>query len=163
MSREKDKLKIRNPSAGASALQPSGLASSDDREPVAEKRPVPVLLIALLVALVFWGELYVMRHGGDVAGEKGAFPAMVYFPFQTYAQIPKPAGGAAEGAKFYGQYCAICHQPGGSGLPAQFPPLAGSDWVLEEGPNRIIRLMLNGIQGPITVNGQSFNNAMPPW
>ena len=35
--------------------------------------------------------------------------------------------------------------------------------MLEEGPNRILKLILNGIQGPITVNGQPFNNAMPPW
>ena len=27
----------------------------------------------------------------------------------------------------------------------------------------MIRLVLDGIQGPITVKGQSFNNAMPPW
>ncbi|MCI0748607.1 MAG: cytochrome c [Verrucomicrobia subdivision 3 bacterium] len=163
MSRKKDKHKLRDASAGTSTIQPSRPTSGDDREPVAERRPVPVLLIALLVALVFWGELYVMRHGGDIGGEKGAFPAMVYFPFKSYAEIPKPPGGAAEGVKFYGQYCAICHQANGMGIPGQFPPLAGSDWVLEEGPNRVIRLMLNGIQGPITVNGQPFNNAMPPW
>jgi mono/diheme cytochrome c family protein len=35
--------------------------------------------------------------------------------------------------------------------------------VLEEGPNRIIKLILNGIQGPITVSGQQFNNSMLPW
>jgi mono/diheme cytochrome c family protein len=35
--------------------------------------------------------------------------------------------------------------------------------VLEDGPNRIIKLILNGIQGPITVSGQQFNNSMVPW
>jgi mono/diheme cytochrome c family protein len=137
--------------------------AGDDREPIAENRPVPVLLIALLVALLFWGDMYIMRNGGDVGGEAGAFPAKVYDPYKTYAAIPKADGGAAVGGKMYAQNCAICHQTGGTGIPGQFPPLAGSEWVLEEGPNRVIKLILNGIQGPITVSGQPFNNAMPPW
>ena len=62
----------------------------DDREPVTERRPVPVLLIGLLVALFFWGDMYVMHNGGDVGGDAGAFPAQVYYPYASYAQIPKP-------------------------------------------------------------------------
>jgi mono/diheme cytochrome c family protein len=136
----------------------------EDREPVAERRPVPVLLIALLVTLVFWGDMYIMRNGADVGGQMGAFPSQVYYPYRSYAEIPNPLnGGTVRGGKLYGQYCSICHQPNGMGVPGQFPPLAQSDWVVEEGPNRIIRLVLNGIQGPITVSGQQFNNAMPPW
>jgi mono/diheme cytochrome c family protein len=134
-----------------------------DREPVAERRPVPVLLIALLIGLVFWGDLYIMKNGADIGGKKGAFPHQVYPPYVRFDQIPDQGGGGADGAKLFGLYCAICHQSTGMGLPGQFPPLAGSDWVSEEGPNRIIRLILNGVQGPITVNGQPFNNAMPPW
>jgi mono/diheme cytochrome c family protein len=136
--------------------------AGDDREPVTENRPVPVLLVALLVALLFWGDMYVMHNGGDVGGEAGAFPASVFDPYKTYAAIPR-AGGSQIGPKMYAQNCSICHQAGGTGIPGQFPPLAGSDWVLEDGPNRVIKLILNGIQGPITVNGQAFNNAMPPW
>src|SRR5688500_3906388 len=110
--------------------------AGDEREPVAENRPVPVLLIALLVALLFWGDMYVMRNGGDVGGEAGAFPARVYDPYKTHASIPKPGGDVgAAGRKIYADYCAACHQAGGTGIPGQFPPLAGSDWVLEEGPN----------------------------
>lgn len=135
----------------------------DNREPVAERRPVPVLLIALLIALIFWGDMYIMQNGADIGGAKGAFPHQVYSPYVRIDQIPTEGGDTQKGAKLYGLYCAICHQPNGMGLPGQFPPLAGSDWVLEEGPNRIIRLILNGVQGPITVNGQPFNNAMPPW
>jgi mono/diheme cytochrome c family protein len=133
---------------------------------VAEHRPVPVLLIALLVALLFWADLYVLHNGGDVNGSKGAFPAMVYFPFKTYAEIPKLGEDPEKGGKIYALYCSVCHQPTGLGVPAEGkPPLAGSDWVNEEGPNRIIRIILNGLQGPITVSGQQFNQgtAMPPW
>jgi mono/diheme cytochrome c family protein len=165
MSR-KNKQKERNAgSAGAPERRVTEAVhvAGDEREPVAENRPVPVLLLALLIALLFWGDMYIMRNGGDVGGEAGAFPARVYDPYKRYADIPQPGGGAALGAKMYAQNCSICHQPGGTGIPGQFPPLAGSDWVLEEGPNRIIKLILNGIQGPITVSGQQFNNSMVPW
>src|SRR6185369_2600937 len=54
----------------------------------------------------------------------------------------------------------------GQGTPGQFPPLAGSDWVLEPEPGRIIRAVLHGMQGsPIKINGQdfSFGTSMVPW
>src|SRR5688572_11857628 len=133
---------------------------STELEPVAEKRPVPVLPIALLVVLLSWGDLYVMRNGGDVGGERGPFPAMVYSPYERYADIPKPKGGAAEGAKLYNLYCSVCHQGTGLGLPGQFPPLAGSEWVITENPERPIRIVLDGLTGPITVKGVPFNNTM---
>ena len=61
------------------------------------------------------------------------------------------------------RYCAQCHQNSGLGSPGQYPPLAGSDWVHAPGPDRLIRLVLYGGQGPITVSGKPFNNAMPSW
>jgi mono/diheme cytochrome c family protein len=67
------------------------------------------------------------------------------------------------GQRVYMTYCSVCHQVTGQGLPGQFPPLAGSEWVMTQSPNRMIRLALDGIQGPITVKGQNFNGAMPPW
>ncbi len=138
--------------------------AGEEREPIAENRPVPVLLIALLVALLFWGDMYVMRNGGDVGGEAGAFPAKVFDPYKTYAAIPRAGGDPALGRKIYEQNCALCHQTTGMGNPAlSIPPLAGSDWVLEEGPNRILKLILGGIQGPITVSGKPYNATMPPW
>jgi len=47
--------------------------------------------------------------------------------------------------------CALCHQTTGLGKEGQFPPLAGSDWLLASGPNRIGRIVLNGLTGPIRV------------
>ena len=53
----------------------------------------------------------------------------------------------------------------GSGNPSTFvPPLAGSDIVDVAGPNRLIRLVLDGLSGPLKVNGADFGTAaMPPW
>jgi mono/diheme cytochrome c family protein len=99
----------------------------------------------------------------------GGFDNQVYEPFGSAEELaalqPKSAGDEVylKGRKVYQNACQVCHQASGLGAPGQFPPLAGSDWVLVEHPNRIIRLVLNGIAGPIEVNGQAFNNVMPPW
>ena len=62
------------------------------------------------------------------------------------------------GAEIYGReaHCATCHMANGQGLPeASFPPLAGTKWSLGE-PNRLIKLTLNGLQGPITVKEKEY-------
>jgi mono/diheme cytochrome c family protein len=58
--------------------------------------------------------------------------------------------------------CNTCHQPTGVGLPGAIPPLVGSEWVLGS-EERIIRIALYGLQGPIKVKGTDFNSAMPAF
>jgi mono/diheme cytochrome c family protein len=47
------------------------------------------------------------------------------------------------------------------GLPGQFPPLAGSDWVLGN-KERLIKITMHGLMGEIEVNGVKYNNVMAP-
>jgi nitrite reductase (NO-forming) / hydroxylamine reductase len=67
----------------------------------------------------------------------------------------------AEGQKVYQNFCMACHGPEGKGLPGAFPPVAGSDWIAAN-PDRLAGVVLNGLSGPITVNGQQYNAVMPP-
>lgn len=46
-------------------------------------------------------------------------------------------------------------------MPNMFPPLAGSDWVNAPKPDRLIRLVLQGYTGPITINGKPFTSVAP--
>ncbi len=57
--------------------------------------------------------------------------------------------------------CSACHQDDGKGLPNVFPPLAGSDYLVQN-PQRAIGIALNGLTGPVTVNGATYNSVMPP-
>ena len=66
----------------------------------------------------------------------------------------------AWGERVFTQNCAACHQPEGQGIPAAFPPLAGSDF-LNADRNRAIGVLLHGLQGIVTVNGATFNGVMP--
>ncbi len=64
------------------------------------------------------------------------------------------------GRRLFTSICAACHQPTGQGLPNVFPPLAGSD-LLNADKNRAIKIVINGRQGELIVNGRKFNNSMP--
>ena len=56
--------------------------------------------------------------------------------------------------------CGACHQPNGQGQEALAPPLANSEWVT--GPeSRLIRIVLQGVGGPMTVNGREYALDMP--
>jgi mono/diheme cytochrome c family protein/glucose/arabinose dehydrogenase len=67
-----------------------------------------------------------------------------------------------EGAKVYALVCTQCHKPDGQGQEGLAPPLVNSDWVL--GPEqRLARIVLHGMRGPITVNGKTYNLDMPSW
>ncbi len=75
-------------------------------------------------------------------------------------EVSKEAQIAAGSSLFAGT-CSTCHQGNGAGIPAVFPPLAGSDF-LNADPERAISVVLNGLSGPVTVNGDDFNSVMPP-
>jgi nitrite reductase (NO-forming) len=66
----------------------------------------------------------------------------------------------AMGQRVYEQNCAACHQPNGAGLAGAFPPLAASDF-LNADVARAIGVVLNGLSGPVTVNGAQYNSLMP--
>ena len=67
------------------------------------------------------------------------------------------------GAEVYRRegHCTTCHQANGEGLPAaQFPPLAGTKWVLGS-EERLIKLTLNGLLGPMEVLGVHYGGQVP--
>lgn len=136
------------------------LAELAAREPQTGSVATPAWPFVLLVVMLWLGMRYFEAEGGS-------FDNKVYYGY--HGTRPPVIGGdpliaqLERGKKSYAAYCSACHQPHGKGLPGQFPPLAGSDWVNGVGPNRIIRLVLDGVGGPITVNGMEFNNVMVPW
>lgn len=63
------------------------------------------------------------------------------------------------GKQVYMQNCFACHQGEGQGIPNAFPPLAKSDY-LNADVNRAIDVIVNGLSGEITVNGEKYNSVM---
>ncbi|MFM8470965.1 MAG: c-type cytochrome, partial [Limisphaerales bacterium] len=56
--------------------------------------------------------------------------------------------------------CAACHQPHGYGQDGLAPPLVDSEWVAGS-PERLARIILHGVGGPLTVLGKKWDMDMP--
>jgi mono/diheme cytochrome c family protein len=141
-------------------------------EPSAEVTPMPLWLTGLCALATVWAGIYFGIFNGGLSGtvfnEYESSPA-VLFPIPKKAGAIAGAGAGAEqtlaqlGKAVYGQ-CVACHQPGGQGVPAQFPPLANSEWVTG-GEKRLIAVLLKGLTGPITLQGavQTYSGNMVGW
>jgi len=116
---------------------------------------------ATLVALVTLAAGCGGSGGGGEQAPQGGGQAPA--PPAAAAAAPAPAGaGAGEGRAVFTRTCAACHQQDGRGLAGSFPPIAGSH-IATGDKARLIRLVLHGLQGPIVVEGRTYNNVMPPW
>ncbi len=81
------------------------------------------------------------------------------------AETPSPRASTTQeriafGERVFIQNCVACHQADGEGIAGAFPPLAGSDF-LNADKNRAIGVVVNGLDGAVTVNGETFNGVMP--
>ncbi len=159
----KTTARTKRSSAKSRAKDPDGLSAPEKPEPkLAREFETSIWFVTLFALLIYWGGMYVDSYGGHfnpLVFNRGDMLADVD------ARVPKSETDAliAKGRQIYTTYCAACHQPNGQGLAGQFPPLVDSEWVVGVGPNRIIRIVLDGLQGDITVKGKQYNNVMLPW
>jgi glucose/arabinose dehydrogenase/mono/diheme cytochrome c family protein len=70
------------------------------------------------------------------------------------------------GEVIYESLCLNCHQPGGAGLPGVYPPLTPNEWIGDPDSKISIKILLHGLNGPITVGGKEYGVTtlipMPP-
>lgn len=138
------------------------LAPADPREhiePGEAQRPMTMSYVLFLCVFFAWGGYYTQRYSAD-------YGALSYDENAGIGSgkvvVAKPVDPYVLGKRLFENVCAKCHQPDGQGVAGQYPPLVGSEWALAAGPARMIRIALDGLQGPVTVKGAVFNNNMTP-
>jgi mono/diheme cytochrome c family protein len=135
---------------------------SDKPEPKEGFKTMPLFLLGFVSTMIFITSIYVVHY-------RAGFSPLVY----DERFDPKAAAGSgvkeltpeqviAAGKKSFLQTCAACHQATGMGVAGVYPPLAGSEWV-QGNEERVIRVLLHGLNGPIDVEGHAFNGAMPAF
>jgi len=129
-------------------------------EPGEEHRGYSLLFVCLLCGFFAWGGWYTQRYSAG-------YTALGYDENSAgvggKTNAPVVIDPYVLGRRLYGDTCAKCHQMDGLGVAGQYPPLVQSEWVLAEGPARLVRIVLDAVQGPITVKGVEYNNVMTPW
>jgi mono/diheme cytochrome c family protein len=132
-------------------------------EPSEGFTPMPLFLLGFISAMIFVCSVYVVHYRGD-------FDPLVYDERYDAAAAKAAASGPKEltpeqilasGKRLY-QTCAACHQANGLGVAGVYPPLAASEWVTGS-EERLIRVLLHGLNGPIQVKGNPYNGAMPAF
>jgi mono/diheme cytochrome c family protein len=118
---------------------------------------LPLVLLFVFSGIIFYAGTYLNHFSGSynsaVFDENGH---------------PAAAGGAVAkidplvlGKKNYDLVCITCHQATGLGVAGVYPPLAGSEWVVGS-EERVIRILLHGLKGPVHVKGADYGTAAMP-
>jgi heme/copper-type cytochrome/quinol oxidase subunit 2 len=72
--------------------------------------------------------------------------------------------GEVNGAQLYAKNCVACHGQNGQGTPGTYPPLVGARFTTQEDMKREhVEIVLNGLQGELTVKGVTYNGIMQPF
>ncbi|MDB6095634.1 MAG: cytochrome c family protein [Verrucomicrobia bacterium] len=123
----------------------------------AHYKMLPLVLLFVFSGLIFYAGTYLNHFAG-------------HYDATIFNENAHPSTGAAPGAKIdpmvlgkknYDQVCTTCHQATGLGVAGNYPPLAGSEWV-NGSEERVIRIVLYGLKGRVTVKGTEFNAAAMP-
>ena len=130
----------------------------EKEEPSEGFSPIPIFLLFVFGALMFWGGIYVTKYSGNFRDD-------VY----DYTWTPTAGGAATEvafdpmarGGTLYERNCQTCHQGDGEGVSGVYPPLNKSEWVTND-PERFAAILLYGLAGPIEVRGNVYNAAAMP-
>jgi nitrite reductase (NO-forming) len=65
----------------------------------------------------------------------------------------------ARGKEIYTNFCISCHMEQGTGIENLYPPLAKSDYMMNDKKRSILQV-LKGANGEMKVNGKTYNAPM---
>jgi mono/diheme cytochrome c family protein len=134
----------------------------EHRDPRELGNPVPWPVL-VLVAIAVASGIHEILTSGLVAGQElGDRRTPSALRAKAHAAPSGGAPSAANGNAIFTASCAGCHQASGAGVPGVFPPLMGTAWV-KGSDTVLVRILLHGVQGTITVTGTAYNGMMPPF
>ena len=87
------------------------------------------------------------------------FGAAVMFLFNS---IKTQAQNLENGKKIYETRCLVCHQADGGGVPNMNAPLDGSTNVVSSDIGRLVKIIKNGFNERVELDGLYYSNSMTP-
>tara|TARA_B110000305_G_scaffold35283_1_gene35094 strand:+ start:291 stop:692 length:402 start_codon:yes stop_codon:yes gene_type:complete len=87
------------------------------------------------------------------------FGLFLFFKISWLHQNKPLEESIADGAGIYQDFCVQCHLDSGEGVSGVFPPLAASDYLLNN-IDLSIKGIKYGLNGPIEVNGETYDGVM---
>lgn len=127
---------------------------------ISPEKGLPILEEAQKKPLDDW---MVHAHETAVAHLSGRAVKKVKEVYSTTNLKGKDFEAFNQGKALYSKegFCITCHQADGKGLPGSgFPPLSGTEWVTGS-EERLIKIILKGLMGPIVVEGKNYEGMVP--
>jgi cytochrome c553 len=128
-------------------------APGETFEPYEEHRGIPLPVLWIAIALALWGAV-ILYHNNRAVGIARVERADAA---QVQAE-DTPLSGAA----IFAARCSTCHQPNAVGVSGAIPPLSNSPFAAAK-PEVVAQILLHGIDGPIAVDGATFDGHMPSF
>ena len=123
----------------------------------AHYKMLPLVLLFVFSGLIFYAGTYLnqysARYDATVFNENGHSTKGVTVVAKVDPMVL--------GKKNFELVCATCHQVNGLGVPGVYPPLVESEWV-NGSEGRLIRIVLHGLKGPVSVKGTVYSAAAMP-
>ncbi len=164
MSEEKENRDYDHKPSVSGFTSEYNVSSEENPKPTSGQEPFPVWLMITCVLLMVIGGASIGSNSGGFnfsnshqAGYSPSAPSGLTGKAPELSEFEKYVNG---GEAVYKAVCNGCHQATGQGQ-GQIPPLVDSEWVTQ-GTERFAQIVLNGLSGPITVNGASYGAAVMP-
>ncbi len=131
------------------------IVSREKGEPDEGFEPTPWWVWTISVVVLFAMGYYLGRYSGT-------FGTVAHEVEMPAVHTEESAASEVRGDIIYAGVCQACHQSDGQGVPGRYPPLAGSEWVTGDADTPA-RIVLFGLEGPIVVQGTTYNDRMDPF
>ncbi len=83
---------------------------------------------------------------------------MVALVSQSFYQKATPSTSLQNGKQTYETYCMSCHMENGEGVEGAFPTLVKAGNLNDK--NRLVKIILQGMRGPVTVKSVKYDAEM---
>lgn len=99
---------------------------------------------------------------GRMAGRMQAFISRLPKDTTSAPASPVESEAVPDGSVVFASNCTGCHGANGEGVGGVFPPVNGSS-VVKGDKETLIKILLDGLHGPVLVSGKQYNSIMPAF
>lgn len=135
------------------------------QEPEQGYQILPLFMLGFVSTMIFVVAIYFIHNRAGLTDGLGLATTIQHKGYDPDKHAvdagPVEIDPVAMGKRLYVN-CAACHQPNGMGLPGAFPPLVDTEYVTGD-EERLVKILLHGLQGPIEIKGTTYNGAMPAF